>query len=211
MSTPKAIAYDLGVALSSISLWLVPADVVRAIGYATSIVFSGRAYYTGIVLLSKEKREDEIEAMNYDASVDFHERLLESSLELKLQQLENRFTEYLIPLVQRKHQLEQQLARVLPAHPELTEEEREEAAREAIDNAFVGSQSKSDRSSQITQEDIRKQFPEQLDSTTWKAILKALQSSATKDEIIRDVLGCSSATEQIGRAYIELLKQRYLG
>lgn len=209
MSNPKAIVYDLGVAIGSIGLWLTPVDGLRAIGYATSIVFSGRAYYTGITLLSKEKKDDEIEAMRYDAGVDFHERLLESSMELKLQQLENKFTEYLIPLATRKRQLEQHLDSIFP-HPELSEEEREEAARTAIESAFVATESKSDRSSQITEEAIRKQFPETMDSTSWKAILKALQNGASRDEIIKDVLGCNSSTEQAGQAYFELLKQKYL-
>lgn len=207
MNSPKAIVYDLGVAISAVGLWLTPVDVARAIGYATSIVFSGRAYYTGITLLSKEKKEDEIEAMKYDASVDFHERLLESSMELKLQQLENKFTEYLIPLAARKRQLEQHLDSIFP-HPELSEEDRELAARSAIESAFVATESK--RSEQITEEDIRKQFPETMDGTSWKAILKALQNGASRDEIVRDVLGCTSSTEKTGKAYFELLKQKYL-
>lgn len=209
MSNSKAIVYDLGVAIGSIGLWLTPVDGLRAIGYATSIVFSGRAYYTGITLLSKEKKDDEIEAMRYDAGVDFHERLLESSMELKLQQLENKFTEYLIPLATRKRQLEQHLDSIFP-HPELSEEEREEAARTAIESAFVATESKSDRSSQITEEAIRKQFPETMDGTSWKAILKALQNGATQDDIIKDVLGCSDQTRELGRHYYELLKRRFL-
>lgn len=206
MSTPKAIAYDLGVAVGAIGLWLTPFDASRAIGYATTIVFSGRAYYTGITLLGKEKIDDEKVAMEYDAGVDFHERLLESSMELKLQQLENRFTEYLIPLAERKRVLEKKLASVYP-HPELSEEDREVAARNAIDSAFVENEKSCDRENEITIESIREKFPEQMDGTSWKAILKALGNGATKEEIIKDVLGGNT---KISSEYYELLKKKFL-
>lgn len=205
MSTPKAIAYDLGVAVGAIGLWLTPFDASRAIGYATTIVFSGRAYYTGLTLLGKEKIDDEKVAMEYDAGVDFHERLLESSMELKLQQLENRFTEYLIPLAERKRLLEQKLARIYP-HPELSEEDREDAARSAIESIFVEGEKSGDRENEITVESIREKFPEQMDNTSWKAILKALGNGASKEEIIKDVLG----GDIISSEYYELLKRKFL-
>ena len=116
----------------------------------------------------------------------------------------------MIPLMAQKTQLEKQLDHVRPIHPELTEEEREQAARSAIDDAFVGGESKSDRPVQITEEDIRKQFPEQIDSTSWKAVLKALQNGSSKKEIVKDVLGCSQSGDSIGNAYFELLKRRFM-
>lgn len=206
MSNPKAIAYDLGIALGSIGLWLTPFDITRAIGYATSIVFSGRAYYTGVCLLSQERKSDEVDAMTYDASVDFHERLLDSTMELKLTQLENKFTEYLIPLAAHKRHLEQQLSRVLP-HPELSDEDREQAAKSAIESAFVETENHSDRENEINIESVREKFPEQMDSTSWKAILKALGNGASKEEIIKDVLG---GEVKISAEYYEILKKKFL-
>jgi len=48
---------------------------------------------------------------------------------------------------------------VCPADLELTDEDREQAAKPAIDDAFVA-ESKSSSSPQITEEALRKQFPE---------------------------------------------------
>lgn len=202
MSNPKAIAYDLGIALGSIGLWLVPVDAVRAIGYATSLVFSARGYCTGVTLLVKERKDDEVEAMEYDAGVDFHERLLESSLELKLQQLENRFTEFLIPLMAERTYLDKKLNQVLELHSEVSEPQRE-SQRESVATDVEEEVS----GSSVTESDIRKEFPEHSDATNWKAILKALNGNATRSEIIKGVLNCR---EDVGNAYLELLKRKYL-
>jgi hypothetical protein len=94
-------------------------------------------------------------------------------------------------------------------HPELSDEEREQAAKAAINDAFVGDES-SKSSTSISEGDIRKQFPEQLDSTSWKAILKALQAGATRDEIVKDVLGCNEQSMRLGLAYFERLKEKFL-
>jgi hypothetical protein len=45
-----------------------------------------------------------------------------------------------------------------------------------------------------------------MDSTSWKAICKASQNGASKDEIIKDVLGGSDAA----KAYYEFLKRKFL-
>jgi hypothetical protein len=53
---------------------------------------------------------------------------------------------------------------------------------------------------------FREQFPENMDATSWKAICKAVQGGASKDEIIKDVLGGSDAAQ----AYYEFLKGKFL-
>ena len=55
----RPILYDLGIAGIAVTLWLTPADLTRALGYTISLVFSSRAYYTGICLLSEERKADE--------------------------------------------------------------------------------------------------------------------------------------------------------
>jgi len=214
MTNPKPILYDLGIALGAVTLWLTPADLTRAMGYSISLLFSGRAYYTGICLLSKERKDDEKEGITYEAEVEFYDQLLgtniEAALELKSLEVENRMLERMIPLMKQKTQLEKQLQTVYPVHPEMSDEEKEQAARAAIDDAFVGDEIKSDRKAEVTEEDIRKQFPEQLDSASWKAILKALQSGASKNEIVKDVLSCNDSSLQLGLAYYELLKGMFL-
>jgi uncharacterized protein (DUF433 family) len=209
----KPILYDLGISLGAITLWLTPADLTRALGYTVSLLFSGRAYYTGICLLSKERKEDEKEGITYEAEVEFYDQLLgtniEAALEVKALEVENRMLERMIPLMRQKAQLERQLQTVRPMHPELSDEEREQAAKAAINDAFVGDES-SKSSTSISEGDIRKQFPEQLDSTSWKAILKALQAGATRDEIVKDVLGCNEQSMRLGLAYFERLKEKFL-
>jgi dsDNA-binding SOS-regulon protein len=157
MTNSKPVLYDLGIAVGAISLWLTPADLTRALGYSVSLLFSGRAYYTGICLLSKEREVDEKEAIAYEAETDFYDQLLgtniEAALEVKALEVENRMLERMLPLLKQKTQLEQQLQTIRPQHPELSDEEREQAARAAIDNAFVGGETKSDRTPPISEEE----------------------------------------------------------
>jgi hypothetical protein len=207
----KPILYDLGIALGSVSLWLTPWDITRAAGYSLSILFSGRAYYTGLIVLQTEKKNDEKEAIAYEADVDFYDQLLgtnvDAQLELKTLQIENTKLQQLIPLLQVNQQLQQHLKKLQPIHPEMTEQVREQAAKQAIDSAFVGDKKEA---TQITEEDIRKQFPESMDATSWKACAKAIAQGCSKDEIIKDVLGCSTANGELGKAYFEMLKGKYL-
>jgi len=206
----KSILYDLGIAMGAITLWLSPLDVSRALGYSISLLFSSRAYYTGICLLSEERRLEEKEAITYEAETDFYDQLLgnniEAALEIKALEVENKMIERMLPLLAQKTQLERQLQSVRPTHPELSEEEKEQAAKTAIQDAFPEK-----ANSEIAEEDIRKQFPEEMDSTSWKAILKALQNGASSDEIIRDVLSCGGGQLLLGKAYLTLLKRKFMG
>ncbi len=209
----KPILYDLGVAGAAITLWLTPLDLTRALGYTISLLFSGRAYYTGICLLSKERKEDEKQAITYEAETDFYDQLLgtniDAALEIKALEVENRMLERMIPLVREKNELEKILSQIVPNHPEMSEEDKQQAAKVAIDEAFA-IESKGNHPLEISEEDIRKKFPEELDSASWKAILKGLQASASRDEIVRDILGCSGQSIPLGLAYLDLLKRRFL-
>ena len=55
---------------------------------------------------------------------------------------------------------------------------------------------------------FRNQFPESMDGTYWKAVQRA--EGLTQEEIIRDVLGCSESQRDVGNAYFEFLKGRFL-
>jgi hypothetical protein len=205
----KPILYDLTVALGSITLWLTPWDITRAAGYSLSILFSGRAYYTGIITLQKERKNDEKEAITYEADVDFTEQLLgthvDAHLEIKTLEIENWKAQQLIPLLRVNQQLTQQLQQLTPVHPEISEQAREQAVKTAIEDAFQKEESKP-----VDEESIRVVFSESADATSWKAILKALQSGSDRDEIVKDVLGCTEQTREVGRAYFEFLKRKYL-
>jgi dsDNA-binding SOS-regulon protein len=205
----KCILYDLGVATGAITLWLTPLDITRALGYSISLLFSSRAYYSGICLLAEERRLEEKEAITYEAEADFYDQLLgsniEAALEIKALEVENKMIERMLPLLAQKTQLERQLQAVRPQHLELSDEDREQAAKSAIEDVFPAES----KPIQITVEDIRKQFSEEMDTPSWKAILKALQAGADKAEILKDVLGCND--QRIGGAYLEFLKAKFLG
>jgi hypothetical protein len=206
----KAILYDLSIAGIAVTLWLTPNNLTRAIGYSVSLLFSGRAYYTGICLLNKDRREDEKEAIAYEAEVDFYEQLvgtqIESELQVKSLEIENKLLQRLAPLLAMKHQLERQLAQASPSHPELSDEEKQDAAKNAINSAFEDGVSDS---SNLTEE-MRQQFPEAMDAPSWKAVLKALSNGASRDEIIKDVLGCGAHNAKLGSAYLDFLKQKFM-
>lgn len=210
----KAILYDLGVSLGAITLWFTPFNVTRATGYSLSLIFSARAYYSGVMLLAKERKTDEKQAITYEAETDFYDQLLgtniDAALEVKVLETENRMLERMIPLLAQKKHLEQQLHLVNPVHPEMTEYEREQAAKVAIDDAFVSTETQAERKVEITEEDIRKHFTEEMDSISWKAILKAVQNGADKIEIVREVLGCTDSNKLIGIAYFEYLKKNFM-
>jgi dsDNA-binding SOS-regulon protein len=209
----KPILYDLGVAGAAITLWLTPLDLTRALGYTISLLFSGRAYYTGICLLSKERKEDEKQAITYEAETDFYDQLLgtniDAALEIKALEVENRMLERMIPLVRGKTELEKILRQIVPTHPEMSEEDKQQAAKAAINDAF-SPESKGNHPLEISEEDIRKEFPEELDLASWKAILKALQSGVSREEIVQDVLGCNEQSLRLGLAYLGLLKKKFI-
>jgi dsDNA-binding SOS-regulon protein len=161
-------------------------------------------------LLSEERRLEEKEAIAYEAETDFYDQLLgnniEAALEIKALEVENKMIERMLPLLAQKTQLERQLQAVRPSHPELSEEEKEQAAKAAINDVFPEKVN-----SEVSEEDIRKQFPEEIDSTSWKAILKALQNGANSDEVVRDVLGCGGGQLLLGKAYLDFLRRKFMG
>lgn len=59
----------------------------------------------------------------------------------------------------------------------------------------------------IDLETIRQTFPENLDSTTWKAVSRAIAKGSSREEILIEVL---QANNDIGKAYLDHLKQKYL-
>lgn len=56
------------------------------------------------------------------------------------------------------------------------------------------------------EQSFRKQFPEAMDSTSWKACLKAMGDGAGREEIIRDVLGGG----EVAGSYFDFLKGKFL-
>lgn len=199
----KAIAYDLGIAATAITLWLSPWDISRAIGYASSVAFSGRAYLTGISLIAKERRIDEKEAITYEAEVDFYEQLVgnhvDAELQVKSLEIENKLLQRLAPLLAIKHQLDKQLD-ICIGKP--VDELPDAPGADGVEN--------SSEVLEIDSEKFRQVFPDALDNASWRAILKALGEGAGKDEIVVDVLGCTPDKKVLGQQYLEYLKCKYM-
>jgi hypothetical protein len=200
----KAIAYDLGVAGVAITLWLAPWDVARAIGYASSVAFSGRAYLTGVSLIAKERRNDEKEAITYEAEVDFYEQLVgnhvDAELQIKSLEIENKLLQRLAPLLAMKHQLDKQLDGCIGSQADKALEAMSAKQKPLNDASESGE----------NPEQFRERFAENLDATSWKAVLKALANGATRKEIITDVLACPSTEEKLGGQYLDYLKGKYM-
>lgn len=58
---------------------------------------------------------------------------------------------------------------------------------------------------------FRNIFPEEMDKSSWKAVLKALGDDLTASEIVNGVLGCGESQKAEGNAYLEYLKNKFLG
>ncbi|MCP2729866.1 hypothetical protein [Limnofasciculus baicalensis] len=56
--------------------------------------------------------------------------------------------------------------------------------------------------------DFRHIFPESMDNSSWKVVLKGISDGLSADEIIKDILCCDVKT---GESYLKYLKQRFLG
>ncbi|NEO34377.1 MAG: hypothetical protein F6K36_29060 [Symploca sp. SIO3C6] len=69
--------------------------------------------------------------------------------------------------------------------------------------AWLGEDENLLESSQV---DFREEFPEAMDSSTRKAIYKALGEGISEDEIVREVLGCCASKEPLGSAYLKYLR-----
>lgn len=57
---------------------------------------------------------------------------------------------------------------------------------------------------------FRAVFPESMDISSWKAVCKALGDGLSRSDIVRDVLGCSDSQTNVGTAYFDYLKARFL-
>ncbi|MFB2982869.1 hypothetical protein [Microseira sp. BLCC-F43] len=76
----------------------------------------------------------------------------------------------------------------------------------AMKQKFVSWQGDEELEEEITP-DFRSQFPKTMDAASWKAINKALNEGASKEDIIADVLGCKGAQFEIGEAYLNHLEK----
>lgn len=211
---PNQVLPELVMASLSISLWFTPkqllisdvdiSKLLKATGLATSTVMYAKAYLMLVCNWSKFETEEQKEEIDESINLELYEYRRAGELAKKKLEIDHEILEATVPLVNRMAALEQS------QHPELTEDQREELAKRAIESALTKPESAAIAPTIIQEQVFRSHFPEQLDQTSWKAILRALQSGASRDEIVKDVLGCNEATRDAGRAYFEFLKRKYL-
>lgn len=215
MRRPTELLPELIVATLSLSLCFTPrnlsiADInlgklLRITGYSTAIVLFGKSYM--LLLLNEEKFKTAQEKSLIDESVDMELYTLKKGAELDKAKLEikRELMEVASPQFKRMYELECEATPKPPEHPELSEEQKINAARNAVEAAMAPTVLQP----KFGEEELRKHFPESMDSTNWKACLKALQTGHSKDEIAVDVLGCK-ANKELGLAYLELLKSKFM-
>jgi hypothetical protein len=215
MKRPTEVLPELIIATLSASLWFTPKDLtvanvaigklLRATGYSASVVFYGKSYI--LLLLNQEKFRTVQEKEIIEESADIELFTFRKSAEVEKEKLriKRELMEVAAPNFQRMYELENESAPKPPEHPEISEEQKFNAARNAVEAAIAPTVIQP----KFTEEELRKHFPESMDVTTWKGCLKALQSGHSKEEIITDVLGCGS-NKDLGIAYFEFLKLRYL-
>lgn len=216
MKRPTEVLPELIVASLSLSLCFAPRDLsiadinigklLRTTGYSTAIVLFGKSYM--LLMLNEEKFRTVQEKALIDESVDLELYTYRKGAELdkaKLQ-IKHEVMQVAAPHFQQMYQLELESAPKPDEHPELSEEQKLNGARAAIENALAPTVVQP----KYSEEDIRKEFPESADSTTWQAILRALQGGYSKQEIVAQILGCNSTNQAIGEAYFDLLKSRHM-
>jgi hypothetical protein len=211
---PNQVLPELLTATLSISLWFTPKQLVlldvdisrlmKATGLAASTVLYAKSYLMLVCNWSRFEVEEQKEEIQESISLELYEYEAASTLAVKKMQIDKQVLEATVPLVNAMAEVEQK------QHPELSEVEKQSAARHAIEQALAPTVVEAPQTV-ITEESIRKIFPEAMDSTSWKCILKALQSGASKDEIVRDVLTCTDSNKEMGKAYFEYLKGKFLG
>jgi hypothetical protein len=215
MKRPTEVLPELIVATLSLSLCFTPRDLsiaeanvgrlLRITGFSTAIVLFGKSYT--LLMLNEEKfrtvQEKELIAESADIELFTYRKSAE--LEKEKLRIKRELMEVAAPNFQRMYELEVESTPKPPEHPEISEAERTKAAQNAIEQALAPTVVQP----RFSEEELRKHFPENMDSTTWKGCLKALQAGHSKDEIVADVLGCKTKKE-MGLAYFEFLKQRFM-
>ncbi len=212
---PNQVLPELVMATLSISLWFTPKDLLvadvdiskllKASGLASSTVLYAKSYLMLVCNWSKFESEEHKEDIQTSLELELYEYEQASQLAIKKMEIDKKVLAASVPLANEMAAIEHK------QHPELSEEQKQQAAFAAIESAFTAPTVVEVPETVISEEIIRKQFPESMDNPSWKAILKALQGGSNQSEIVRDVLGCNDTSRALGDAYYELLKKKFLG
>jgi hypothetical protein len=77
----------------------------------------------------------------------------------------------------------------------------------AVKRKFLAWQGDEEEALEADIPDFRTQFPETMDSASWKAVQKALEQGASREDIVTDVLGCRGGQAAAGEAYLDYLQK----
>jgi hypothetical protein len=211
---PNQVLPELLIATLSISMWFTPKQLVlmnvdiskllRATGFAASTAFYAKAYLMIVCNWSRFEIEEQREETEASIEIETHEYKKAAELAIRKMEIDKQVLIASVPLANEMAAIEQK------QHPELTEHQKEQAARNAIESALTAPTVVEAPPTVVNEDVIRKHFPESMDVPSWKAILKALQGGSTREEIVRDVLGCSDSLKAIGTAYLDFLQTRFM-
>ncbi len=212
---PNQVLPELVMASLSISLWFTPKELLisgvdisrllKASGLATSTVLYAKSYLMLVCNWNRFESDEQKEEIQETIELELFEYEQASHLAIKKMEIDKRVLQASVPLANEMAAIEER------QHPELSEEQKQQAARNAIESALTAPTVIEVPETVVSEEMFRKLFPEEMDNTSWKAILKAMQSGCEKEQIIKDVLGCNDANKAVGMAYLEFLKTRFMG
>ena len=171
-----------------------PYTVQKILLLTTAIGCSVAALIIGKELVPAVEYEEEISKLTLEGKKELSFRAIKQKFALANKSQQLLFLDEMAAMIQEFGSMESEMLEVdeLNALYEQTEEnllpkdEVEETKPEVVD--------------------YRSQFPETMDSVSWGAIQKAIASGATREEIVKDVLGGGSQAS----AYFDFLKSKFL-
>ena len=171
-----------------------PYTVQKILLLTTAIGTSVAALIIGKELVPAVEYEEEISKLTLEGKKELSFRAIKQKFALANKSQQLLFLDEMAAMIQEFGSMESEMLEVdeLNALYEQTEEnllpkdEVEETKPEVVD--------------------YRSQFPETMDSVSWGAIQKAIASGATREEIVKDVLGGGSQAS----AYFDFLKSKFL-
>lgn len=154
-------------------------------------ICSTTAMYIGKTLIPQIELEDQVSAIRNDAKRELSLKAIKHHFALANKSQQLLFLDEMKSLMEEFGSMESEIMDA-------------DELNALYENTAEGQSNESESSAE--EPVFRKQFPESMDATSWKAIQKARQSGASKEEIVKNVLGCS---EEIGLPYMTYLEQRF--
>lgn len=171
-----------------------PATLQKILLLTTAIAASVGALLIGNKLVPAVEYEEEISRIKAEGAKELKLKALKQDFALKNKASQMLFLDSMRELMDSFDSIESEIQTVdeLNALYEQTEE-----------NLLPKEENQVQPASSV---DFRATFPEQMDSTSWKACVKAIADGATREEVIKDVLGGGD----VAGSYFDFLKGKFL-